>query len=111
MRYATLWMAFGILLTLTPFVLAEEQKSLFEEIPLAAGRGTSLSIPPEYGELISVVESSEVHHLYFQDRTGTIRVVLIGPKGAAQKAKYGLQLLSNKVYTIERKVPEVEEGY
>ena len=106
MRYATLWMAFGILFLLTPSALAEEQKSLFEEIPLAAGGGTTLSIPPEYGELVSVVESSEVHHLYFQDRAGIIRIVLIGPRGAAQRAKHVLQLLSDEVYTIKRKVPE-----
>ena len=111
MRYATLWMAFGILFTLTPSVIAEEPKSLFKETSLAAGRGASLTIPPEYGDLISVVESSEVHHLYFQDRTGIIRIVLVGPKGAAQKAKHGLQLLSDRVYTIKREVPKVEEGY
>lgn len=108
MRYATLWMVFGMLFTLTSSVFAEEPESEFKEIALEAGRGTSLFIPPEYGDLINVVENSEVHHLYFQDRAGIIRIVLIGPKGAAQKAKHGLQLLSDKVYTIKREVPKVE---
>jgi len=100
MRNACLWLVVGMLL-FAPGAHADEQ-NLFEEAPLEAGRGAVLSIPPGYGDLISVVESSEVHHLYFQDRSGVIRMILVGPRGAAQRAKHELQLLSNTVYTIER---------
>ena len=73
-----------------------------KETPIAAARGSTLTIPPVYGRLVNVAVSSGVHHLYFQDAQGIIRIVLVGPQGAVQRAKHGLQLLSRKVYTIER---------
>ena len=60
------------------------------------------SIPAEYGRLVSVAIRAEVHHLYFEGRDGTVRIVLIGPRGSVQRARSGLQLLSPEVYVIPR---------
>ena len=67
----------------------------------AMGAG-ALEIPSAYGSLVDVAVSSEIHHLYFQDSQGEIRVVLIGPHAAAQKARHAIQTLSDKVYVIKR---------
>jgi len=81
--------------------------SALTETIVEAATGEALSIPPSYGRLVSVVvSSSEVHHLYFQDERGTIRVVLIGPRGALPRARQALQLLSTSVFTLERKPPQ-----
>ncbi len=99
------WLAgvgLGILLGWIPQVAAQAGEML-DELLIPAARGETLNIPSAYGALVSVAVSSEVHHLYFQDKQGTIRIVLVGPKGAVQRARHGLQLLSQDVYVIERK--------
>lgn len=76
---------------------------LLQEIPLGAGRGSQqVSIPKEYGKLVSIVESSGVHYLYFQDEEGAIRIVLLGIKGIASRSKVDLEALPHSVYKITR---------
>ena len=65
-------------------------------------RGNQFQIPDSYGRLVSVVNSSEIHYLYFEDAKGQIRVVLIGRGGAVQRSRNGLQLLTPDVQLIER---------
>ena len=78
-------------------------RSSLEEFQITASQDTPLIIPPSYGRLVTVAINSEVQHLYFQDDGGAIRVVSVGPRGAIQKSRQALQLLSNDVYVIERK--------
>ena len=63
---------------------------------------TLLTIPRDYGRLINVVLSNEVHYLYFEDEAGTIRMVLVGPRGALPRARTPFQLLSPDVKVIKR---------
>lgn len=72
-----------------------------QEVIIGTG-DVPLAVPPEYGRLVNVAVSSEVHHLYFEDAKGTIRIVLLGPAGAVQKARHGFQLLVPEVYLINR---------
>ena len=65
-------------------------------------RGGGFKIPQSYGRLVSVVNSAEVHYLYFEDGQGKIRVVLIGQRGAVQRSRNPLQLLTPDVHLIER---------
>ena len=65
-------------------------------------RGHQFKIPESYGRLVSVVNSSEIHYLYFEDDAGQIRVVLIGRGGAVQRSRSALQLLTPDVQLIER---------
>lgn len=81
---------------------AAQTEHVLEQVSVPASRGAVLVIPPEYGTLVSVTQSSEVQHLYFEDANGAIRIILLGPQGAAQRAKHGLELLSSDVYVIER---------
>lgn len=82
------------------FAKAED---LLQEIPLGAGRGSQqVSIPKEYGKLVSVVENNGVHYLYFQSEEGTLRIVLLGIKGIASRAKVDLETLPHSVYKIPR---------
>ena len=82
------------------FVSAED---FLQEIPLGAGRGSQqVSIPQEYGKLVSVVENGGVHYLYFQDEEDAIRIVLLGIKGVASRSKVDLEALPHSVYKISR---------
>ena len=65
-------------------------------------RGNQFQLPDSYGRLVSVVNSSEIHYLYFEDEKGQIRVVLIGRGGAVQRSRNALQLLTPEVQLIER---------
>ena len=65
-------------------------------------RGNRFQIPQSYGRLVSVVNSSDIHYLYFEDSQGQIRVVQIGLRGAVQRSRNPLQLLTPDVHLIER---------
>lgn len=65
-------------------------------------RGDQFKIPQSYGRLVSVVNNSEIHYLYFEDVQGQIRVVMIGQRGATQRSRNPLQLLTPDVHLIER---------
>jgi hypothetical protein len=106
MRRWLLGLALGMLLGWAAQGAAQPQPAPLEELLMTSARDETLAIPPEYGHLVSVAVSSEVHHLYLQDTQGVIRVVLVGPQGAMQRVRHGLHLLSRDVYTIERKAME-----
>ena len=59
-------------------------------------------LPASYGRLVAVTVDSEVQHLYFQDEAGAVRIVLIGPRGAASRARSAMELLSQDAYLIKR---------
>jgi hypothetical protein len=80
----------------------DEQPPDLTEVALETAGHTVFKLPESYGHLVDVVISSEVHYLYFEDGAGTIRVVLIGPRGALPRARTQLQLLSSDVYLIQR---------
>ena len=63
------------------------------------------TLPAAYGRLVSVAIRAEVHHLYFEGTDGTVRIVLIGPRGSIQRARSELQLLSSEVHVITRGEP------
>lgn len=65
-------------------------------------RGDGFKIPQSYGRLAGVVINDEIHYLYFEDGQGQVRVVMIGQRGAAPRARNPLQLLSPDVHLIER---------
>ena len=65
-------------------------------------RGNPFKIPGAYGRLVNVVINGEVHYLYFQDDAGQVRVVLIGQRGAVQRSRNPLQLLTADVQLIKR---------
>src|SRR3989338_3628864 len=78
-------------------------EDILQEIPLGAGRGfQQVSIPKDYGKLVSVVESGGVHYLYFQDEEGPFRIVFVGIKGTASRSKVDLEALPHSVYKISR---------
>lgn len=64
----------------------------------------AFKLPQRYGRLASVVVSSDVHYLYFEDEAGTIRVILIGPRGAAARSRSQIGLLSPNVYLMKREL-------
>lgn len=80
----------------------EPAESLHEKAMETLGRAT-FAVPPNYGRLAGVVVNSEVHYLYFEDQLGTIRVMLVGPRGAASRARTPLILLSPDVHVVKRK--------
>ena len=98
------------------FVISMKQcyaEKLTEEVLSGATRRQSkLTIPKEYGKLISVVENNGIHYLYFQDDQGNIRIFLIGVKGSASRARVELEALPHNVYLIPRSASEEsqEEG-
>ncbi|MBI4343062.1 MAG: hypothetical protein HY599_06815 [Candidatus Omnitrophica bacterium] len=73
-----------------------------QERELENVRGNPFKIPETYGRLVNVVVNGEVHYLYFEDGDGQIRVVLIGQRGAVQRSRNPLQLLTGDVQLIKR---------
>jgi hypothetical protein len=73
-----------------------------EEATLQTASGAAFAVPQAYGRLASVVVSSDVHYLYFEDGGGAIRIVPIGPRGAMQRSRSVFQLLSSDVPLIRR---------
>ena len=76
--------------------------NVLKEIEMKTASGDVFQLPDEYGHLVDVVLSGEVQHLYFEDQAGNIRVVLIGPRGAVQRSRSSLQLLSPDVFLMKR---------
>ena len=101
MRRWLLGLAIGMMLGSTGH--AEElANSKLSELAVETIGHATLKLPERYGRLVDVVVSSEVHYLYFEDQAGTIRVVLVGPRGAVPRSRSQLQLLSPDVYFIKR---------
>ena len=81
---------------------APEEKLVLSELTMGTFGRTAFKVPESFGRLVNVVVSSDVHYLYFEDPMGTIRIVPVGQRGAAQRARAQLQLLSENVFVIER---------
>ena len=80
----------------------EERLEKLEDTVIGTVSGGSFAIPERYGRLVNIVINAEVHYLDFEDSAGTIRVVLIGPRGAVQRSRSPLQLLSTEASVIKR---------
>ena len=72
-----------------------------EEIALMF-KGSTITVPRSYGRLVSVVESNQVHYLYFEDAEGVIRILLVGSKGTSLRAAQQFEVLSNTAYILPR---------
>jgi hypothetical protein len=83
-------------------VQGEEPAESLHETPIETLGRAAFTVPPGYGRLAEVVVESEVHYLYFEDQLGTVRVVLVGPRGAAPRARTPLLLLSPDAYVVKR---------
>ena len=110
MRRVAIGLLLGIFLGATAHGEETVGRLKLTEETVATVRGTPVKIPEEYGRLINVVVSSEVHYLYFEDGEGNIRVVLVGPRGAVQRSRNPLQLLTSEVQFIKRGRPEDDAG-
>lgn len=100
MKRIVLGLALGILLASAAH--GEEPAGGLADLKIETVGGSTFKIPENFGRLVNVVVSSEIHYLYFEDVGGTIRVVQLGPRGAASRARSPLHLLSSSVFTVER---------
>ena len=99
----TLGLALGLLLgAAAQGANAPEDPLVLSELTMGTFGRTAFKVPESFGRLVNVVVSSDVHYLYFEDPMGTIRIVPIGQRGAAQRARSQLQLLSEDVFVIKR---------
>ncbi|MDP3766865.1 MAG: hypothetical protein Q8S13_02515 [Dehalococcoidia bacterium] len=73
-----------------------------QEVLISRGERNGLTIPRAYGRLASVAVTADIHHLYFEDASGTIRIVRIGPGSAAQRGRYETELLTPDVHVVSR---------
>ena len=106
MRRGVLGVFVGIALGVALAGAAHGQEAkLFHEVEIQTIRGTGFTLPKEFGRLVNVVVDSEVHYLYFEDRSGTLRIAAVGPRGAVTRAKNQLQLLTQDVALIKREKP------
>ena len=80
---------------------AEEAVRLSDE-PVETIDHKLLTVPRDYGRLVNIVISNDVHYLYFEDEAGTIRIVLVGPRGALPRARTPFLLLSPDAKVIKR---------
>ena len=96
----------GILLGLLMGAAAQgeeaPQESVLTEMTMGTFGRTTFKVPESYGVLVQVAVSSDIHYLYFEDAAGTIRIVPVGQRGAVQRSRAPLQLLSSDVFVIER---------
>jgi hypothetical protein len=72
------------------------------EIPVQTTARAPFELPASYGRLAGVAVNSGVHYLYFEGQDGSIRILLVGPRGSIQQARAELQVLSPDVYLMER---------
>jgi hypothetical protein len=92
----------GLMVGTAAYGEEQPQESTLTEHPMGTLGRTQVKVPPSYGHLMSVAVSSDIHYLYFQDDAGTIRIVPVGQRGAAQRSRAPVQLLSTDVFVIER---------
>ena len=102
MKRVLLGLVCGIALASTAHGEALPEVTRLSEVTMEASGRQSFTLPSRYGRLVNVVVSSEVHYLYFEDSAGSIRVVLIGPRGATSRSRNQLGLLSPDVALIKR---------
>lgn len=98
------WLVCGVAVwSLGVSARAEEAVRLSDE-PVETIDHKVLTVPRDYGRLVNIVISNDVHYLYFEDEAGTIRIVLVGPRGALPRARAPFQLLSPEAKVIKRGV-------
>ena len=102
MRRVVLGILLGLLLGATAQGEEVPQESVLTETTMGTFGRTAFKVPESYGTLIQVAVSSDIQYLYFEDGVGTIRIVPIGQRGAVQRSRAPLQLLSSDVFVIER---------
>ena len=88
----------------------DERVTTLEESVIGPVGGGSFAVPLTYGRLVNVVISSDIHYLYFEDGAGTIRVVQIGVRSAASRARSPLQLLSPDILVMKRGMESMPEA-
>lgn len=96
----------GVILGLGAATLAygqmQKESAKLEEVTISRGDYEGLAIPRAYGRLVSVAVTADIHHLYFEDVDGVIRIVRLGPASAGQRGRYETELLSGDVYVVPR---------
>ena len=102
MKRVLLGLMCGIALASTAQGAGQPDVTKLNEVMMESSGHHPLAVPSQYGRLVNVVASAEIHYLYFEDPAGTIRIVLIGPSGAISRARQQLQLLSPEVVFIKR---------
>ena len=100
MKRLVIGLALGVLLGSSAH--AEVEKVKLEEVAMTSINNEALEIPNEYGRLVNAALRADVHYLYFEAPDGSVRVVLIGPRGAIQRTRNELQLLTPEVLLIKR---------
>ena len=105
MKQLLLGMLLGMALVATVSAAVPPREKL-RDVAVQMANDSPFVIPPEYGHLVSVVNKGEVHYLYFEAADGTIRVVLVGTRGALQQARTELQLLTTDTYVLPRHLDE-----
>ena len=88
----------------------DERVTKLDELTVGPLGGGSFAIPQTYGRLVNVVISSDIHYLYFEDGAGIIRVVQIGVRSAASRARSPLQLLSPDILVLKRGMESMPEA-
>ena len=97
------WLGVAVGLAMGAVAYGEEsQMTRLNEVAMKTVAGHPFQLPERYGHLVTAVISGEVEHLYFEDQAGNIRVVLIGPRGAVQRSRSSLELLSTDVFLLKR---------
>jgi len=92
----------GLLLGATAQGEEAPRENVLTEMTMGTFGRTTFKVPESYGMLVQVAVSSDIHYLYFENGAGTIRIVPIGQRGAVQRSRAPLQLLSSDVFVIER---------
>ena len=94
----------GSLFVATQTAAVEQYSRQYSEQSLSGSNREEdrVTIPQEYGKLISVVESNGIHYLYFQDMEGNIRIFMLGIKGSTSRARADLEALPHSIYKIQR---------
>ncbi len=100
MRRMLIGIAVGLVLGST--AQGAERLEKFTEDRMQTVNDAAFVIPKQYGRLVNVVVNSEIQHLYFEGDDGTIRIVMIGQRGAVVRTRTPIQLLSPSVYVIRR---------
>ncbi len=107
MKRVVLGLILGLMMGAT--VHGQERVALLKEVGMETIGSSLFEVPKRYGRLVNVAVSSDIHHLYFQDGSGRIRIVLLGRRGAVQHARAPIQLLTNDVYVLERELPDAPD--
>ena len=107
MKRIVLGLILGLMMGST--VHGQEGVTVLNDVGMESVGSALFEVPKRYGRLVNVAVSSDIHHLYFQDGAGRIRIVLLGRRGAVQHARAPIQLLTSDVYVLERELPDASD--